>query len=123
MTFSDQLAIAWSWLLVPILVAAATGCASHKAQSTTTSSRNPDVKQVAPTQFGPAPARIRSVDSQYKFVVIDFTSRVMPAVGTELTVYREGKRVGAVRVSEPVRAQFATGDVLDGDLLVGDEAR
>jgi hypothetical protein len=123
MKLSDQLAIVSSWLLAVIVAAAATGCASHNAQSNSTPNRTRDVAKVTPAQFGPAPAKIRSVDPQYKFVVIDFTSRVMSAVGTELTVYREGKRVGTVRVTEPVRAQFATADVVDGDVQVGDEAR
>jgi hypothetical protein len=123
MRFSNQLAVAFSWLLPVIVAAAATGCASHNAQSSSAPNRTRDVAQVAPAQFGPAPARIRSIDSQYKFVVIDFTSRVMPAVGAQLTVYRNGKRVGLVRVTEPVRAQFATADILEGDLQVGDEAR
>jgi hypothetical protein len=123
MRFSDRFVVVSSWLLVALTLTATIGCASHNAQSTAASSRTSGVKQVAPAQFGPAPAKIRSVDSQYKFVVIDFTSRVMPAVGTELMVYREDKRIGAVRVTEPVRAQFATADVIEGDLHVGDEVR
>ncbi|HUK81249.1 MAG TPA: hypothetical protein VLZ12_01320 [Verrucomicrobiae bacterium] len=123
MNLSDRFVAAPSWLLAAVVTTAATGCASHNAQSTATTGRARDVTQVAPAQFGPAPAKIRSVDSQYKFVVIDFTSRVMPPIGTELAVYRKGKRVGVVRITEPARAQFATADVLEGDPWVGDEAR
>jgi hypothetical protein len=63
------------------------------------------------------------VNAQHKFIVIDFTSHAMPLVGTELTVYRDGQRVGAVRITEPVRAPFATADIIEGELQVGDEAR
>ena len=123
MNLSDRLAKVPSLLLAALVTAAAMGCASHNAQSGAATGHNRDVSQVAPAQFGPTPAKIRSVDSQYKFVVIDFTSRVMPPIGTELTVYRAGKRVAVVRITEPARAQFATADVLEGDPQAGDEAR
>jgi len=40
-----------------------------------------------------------------------------------MTVYRDGKQVGTVQITEPVRARFATADILEGELRVGDEAR
>ena len=81
------------------------------------------VVQVVPAQIGPPPARVRKVDTTYGFVVLDFTARAMPPAGTHLTVYRNGIKVGEVQITEPVRAQFATADVLAGGLQVGDEAR
>ncbi len=68
-------------------------------------------------------ARIVSLNSEHEFVVIDFMSRMVPAVGTRVNVYRNGKRVGAVRITEPVRAQLATADIVEGEVHVGDEAR
>ena len=56
-------------------------------------------------------------------MVIDFVSRVVPAVGTQVNVYRGDKRVGTVRITEPMRAPFTTADVLEGQVHVGDEAR
>ncbi len=79
--------------------------------------------QVEPAQFGPAPAKITYVSTEYKFVVIDFVSRTMPPVGTRLDVYRDEKRVGTVQITEPVRARFATADILEGELRRGDAAR
>jgi hypothetical protein len=80
---------------------------------------------VAPTpaQFGPAPAKIALVNSELQFVVIDFSSRVMPPVGTRLNVYRGDKNIGVVRITEPVRARLATADIVEGEIRVGDEAR
>jgi hypothetical protein len=77
----------------------------------------------APAPLGPAAAKIVSLNTEHRFVVVDFTSRKMPAVGTRVTIYRNGKQVGAVRITEPVRAQLATADILDGEVHVGDEAR
>ena len=73
--------------------------------------------------FGAAAARITVVNTEYKFVVLDFTDRAMPSLGTELNVYRGERKVGRVRVTEPVRSRFATADVLEGELRGGDEAR
>jgi len=100
------------------------GCA-HGPSGARTAAPNPkpDEAQVAPFQFGAAPARIASVSAQYRFVVVDFSSRSLPSLGTKLLVYRDGRRVGVIQITEPVRAQFATADILEGDLRVGDEAR
>jgi hypothetical protein len=38
-------------------------------------------------------------------------------------VYRADKRVGEVQLTEPVRARFATADILTGEVRVGDEVR
>ena len=85
----------------------------------------PDNRRVEPssTELGTMAARIVSLNSEHEFVVIDFTSRMVPAVGTRVNVYHNGKRVGAVRITEPVRAQFATADIMEGEVRVGDEAR
>ena len=83
----------------------------------------PDEAQGAPFQFGAAPARIVSINAQYRFVVVDFSSCSLPPLGTKLQVYRNERRVGAIQITEPVRAQFATADILEGDLRVGDQTR
>ena len=66
--------------------------------------------------------KIASVNSELGFVVVDFASQPMPAVGTRLNVYRGHIRVGTVRITEPVRAPLATADIVEGDVRVGDEA-
>jgi|HubBroStandDraft_3_1064219.scaffolds.fasta_scaffold391641_2 hypothetical protein len=77
----------------------------------------------SPAQLGPPAARIVSLNSEHDFVVIDYTSQMIPDVGTTVNIYRNGKKVGAVRITEPVRAQFATADIVEGEVHVGDEAR
>ena len=57
------------------------------------------------------------------FVVIDFAPQTMPAPGTRVNVYRGGKRVGAVRITEPAHPPLATADIVEGEARVGDEAR
>jgi len=76
-----------------------------------------------PPDLGTAAAKIVSLNSEHGFVVIDFTPQMAPAVGTRVNVYRNGKQVGVVRITEPVRAQFATADITEGEAHVGDEVR
>jgi hypothetical protein len=68
-------------------------------------------------------ARIASVNAELGFAVVDFAAQTMPPVGTRVNVYRGDKRVGTVRITEPVHAPLATADVVDGEVRVGDEAR
>ena len=77
----------------------------------------------SPAQWGPPPAKVVSLNPEHDFVVLDFTSRLVPPVGTRVDIYRNGKRIGAARITEPIRAQFATADILEGEVRVGDEVR
>jgi hypothetical protein len=88
-----------------------------------TESGGADTIRVVPGQFGPAPAEITKLDTKYRFVVVDFSSRVMPPAGTRMTVYRDDRPIGEIELTEPMRPQFATADILKGELQVGDEAR
>ena len=72
---------------------------------------------------GAAAAKIVSVNSDLGFVVVDFASRTVPTVGTRVSVYRGDKRIGAVRITEPVHSPLATADIVEGEVRVGDEAR
>ena len=90
------------------------GCASPKP---------PSSLQNTPTLIDLAPAKITIVRSEEKFVVIDFSSRTMPALGTKLTAYRAGQKVGTVQLNGPARGRAAVADILAGDLNVGDEVR
>jgi hypothetical protein len=98
-------------------VTVAIGCAKQTPKAGVAPS------EATPAQFGPAPAKITLVNAEYRFVVIDFLGRVIPSVGTRLSVFRDGQRVGAVRVTEPMRSRFATADIEEGDLRAGDVAR
>ena len=77
----------------------------------------------SPAQLGAATARIVSVNSDLGFVVVDFASQTVPTPGTQVSVYRGDKRVGAVRITEPVHTPLATADVIEGEIRLGDEAR
>lgn len=103
---------------------AAMGCAgNHSRSAAAAPTAKPNPASAAPVPVEVPSARITLVRSEYKFVVIDFSSRALPPLGARLTVFRNGKRVGEVQITEPVRARFAAADILDGELRAGDEAR
>jgi hypothetical protein len=77
----------------------------------------------APEELGSGTAKIASVNAEHGFVVVDFGSQTMPEAGTLVNVYRGGKRVGGIRITEPVHAPLATADVVEGEMRVGDEVR
>jgi hypothetical protein len=108
-----------------VLAAASVGCLGRGMTASSRPATGPEPRRMepAPSQFGPAPAKIVSVNPELKFVVIDFSSRVMPPVGTRLSVHRGDKKIGEVRISEPVRARLATADIVEGEVHAGDEAR
>jgi len=100
-------------LLTILLLTFAAACANQHAKP-------PPAR--LPTQFAAAPAHITQVNDQFHFVVIDFSGRTLPAAGTRVSIYRGGQRVGIVEITEPIRSHFATADILEGELHVGDEA-
>ena len=108
--------------LIPsiLLFAVLTGCATQSvppAKSPTGTGKKPA------EQFTASGAKITHVDAKLRFVVLDYRSRAMPAIGTRLVVYHDGQRVGEVQITDPVRVNFATADILTGEVRVGDEAR
>ena len=117
--FSSKFRTAAMCLLLASVVG---GCASNPPPRPVPQPQ-PSRLELAPSQFGPGPAKIVSANPELRFVVIDFSSRVMPPIGTRLDVYRGEKNIGAVQITEPVRARLATADIVEGDVRVGDEAR
>jgi len=70
-----------------------------------------------------SPAQLTAVNAEHRFVVADFGGQTVPAPGAELGIFRGDKAVGKIRVTEPMRGRFVTGDILEGDLRVGDVVR
>ena len=103
-----------------LLGALLTGCATQVPPPAKTPAA-PAGTPVA--QFAAPGAKITHVDARFRFVVLDYRSRPIPFLGTRLGVYRAGQRVGEVQITDPVRMGFATADIRNGELHVGDEAR
>jgi hypothetical protein len=63
---------------------------------------------------------IMLVNPNKNFAVIDFGTGSVPPGGTELSVYRGGRMIGAIKITEPVKAPLASADIVNGTLASGD---
>jgi hypothetical protein len=107
-------------MVMGLATALLSGCLGSGA---TAPAGTPAGAQLEPSSSQTGVAKVASVNTELGFVVVDFAAQPMPPVGTRVNVYRGDKRVGTVRITEPVHAPLATADVVDGDVRVGDEAR
>lgn len=100
------------------------------APSATTTAKVPE-KPAGPKPVAPLPPPAKTsakvvmvkAESEYRFVVIEFSTSDIPSAGSLLTLYRGKDRVASVKVTEPVRPPHVTADIVDGQPRVGDEVR
>lgn len=111
-----------TWRIASILLLAATGCATRTPRPSLPVAPT-QTSSIAPVNFGVTTGKIAILNAQLKFVVVDFGGQRQPPVGATLGVFRAGQRSGTIRLTEPVRGQFVTADILDGEPKPGDEAR
>ena len=67
--------------------------------------------------------RVELVNAEARFVVISFPPGPVPQTDQRLSVYRNGLKVGEVKVSEPRRENNTVADILAGDVQLHDEVR
>ncbi|MBU6399956.1 MAG: hypothetical protein KGS61_06540 [Verrucomicrobia bacterium] len=75
------------------------------------------------TLINPLIGRVASVNPSLRFVVLDFSLNRLPALGQPLNVYRQGQKVGELRVSGPVLDNHVVADVVAGAAQPGDQVR
>ena len=78
---------------------------------------------VSPATIAPATGRIARVNPDGAFVILSYPLGKVPPVGRRLSVYRDGMKVGELKVSEPQYQQHTAADILAGEARAGDEAR
>jgi hypothetical protein len=67
--------------------------------------------------------RVISVNERLRFVIADFAFHRMPQPGQRLGVFREGRRIGEVRVSGPFDGAVLVADIMAGEAGVSDLLR
>lgn len=67
--------------------------------------------------------KIATVNDTARFVIVTFPVGHVPPVDQPLNVYRNGLKVGELKVTEPQRDEFTAADIVTGDTAVGDEVR
>jgi hypothetical protein len=66
---------------------------------------------------------IASVNPTLRFVVIDFYLKPLPQVDQRMSVYREGQKIGEVKISSQSRNSIIAADLVAGEARTGDEVR
>lgn len=75
------------------------------------------------TPVNPIQGRVTVVNARLRFVIVDFAFSQPPALQARLGLYRDGQRIGEVRISGPVNGTSIVADVLSGVAEVGDLVR
>lgn len=104
------------------------GCAGPKqkqsrdAAASDYSLKGKDQKLIV-TPGTPLIGRVVRVNVNARFAILNFPVGTMPAPGQQLNVYRQGLKVGEVKVSGPQEDDNIVADIVNGDAQVGDELR
>jgi hypothetical protein len=112
-----------SVLGVLLLVATlANGCAGFEHQPKAAKA-SPATAPAIVTPDNSLTARVVSYNSAGRFVVLGFPVGQMPKLEQGLFLYRNGIKVGEVRVTGPQRDNNIVADLATGEAQVGDEVR
>lgn len=105
----------------PVKKAAKPKPAPKPAPVAKTAPPKPAATKVAAAKPGSFEGAVRQVNSEYKFVVIEFESETPLAAGSELKIWRAGKLVGTARLEEPLTHwPLGTATLTDGSPEQGD---
>ena len=111
-------------LALVIAVMLVAGCAYHRPAHT--------AKPATPAAVAPPPivtpdnsltARVVSYNASGRFVVLSFPVGQMPKPDQSLFLYRDGLKVGEVKITGPQRENNIVADLVTGEAEVGSEVR
>lgn len=109
----------FSMFLALALALAASGCSlfHHKVETTAPAATKP--APIITPDFSLA-AKVISVNTVGRFVVLSFPASLMPKVDQTLFLYRSGLKTAEVRVTGPQQDNNTVADLVSGDAQVGD---
>jgi hypothetical protein len=119
-------------LFMVVSLLALTACSGNRAATTKAgppAAQNFGVRTnapgltVSPATNASAAGRVARVNSGAAFVILTYPIGKLPPVGKRLGVYRNGMKVGELKVSEPQYQQNTAADITAGEAQAGDEAR
>lgn len=113
-------------LLLLACVVAIAGCASKKSSefgdvpgpSPAVTAGNPIVKPSAVLN-----GKVVSFNTVGRFAVLNFPMTRMPGLDQTLFLYRDGLKVGQVKITGPQRDDNIVADLVNGEAKAGDEVR
>jgi hypothetical protein len=108
-----------------ILIAAAslTGCAWLKHKPSATTKPAPVASNTIVTPDESLTAKVLSVNTVGRFVVLNFPEGRLPKVEQHLFLYRAGLKAAEVKITGPQQETSTVADIVSGDAQVGDTVR
>ena len=104
-------------LCAPLLLV---GCAGRKAGPVF--APLPDEKVIVTAETG-LQGKIIKMNSEGRFVILNFPIGHLPALEQRMNVYRRGLKVGEIKITGPQMDDDIVGDLLNGEAQAGDEVR
>lgn len=96
------------------------GCASHKSKTAPPAPPAPALIVTPDTSLA---GKVVSYDDVGRFVVLQFPTGRLPAVGQNLFLYRAGLKTAQIKISGPQLEDRIVADVVKGNAQPGDEVR
>jgi hypothetical protein len=120
-------------VMVATLLVLGTGCFLHKSGEAkgqgafadppnTVSSKTGDGKLIVTPETGLAGKVVRVVSSG-RFAVLNFPIGRMPSIDQRAEVFRQGLKVGELRITGPQLDDNIVADILTGEVQPGDQVR
>ena len=67
--------------------------------------------------------KVARVNSELRFVVLDFALKPLPQIGTKMNIYRGGQKMGELKISGPSDGGNIAADLMIGQTQPGDTVR
>jgi hypothetical protein len=100
----------------------AVACSSRKAAvDSATKSQPPAPKPIV--SLASSPGRVARVNAASRFVVVSYAVGSEPTIGQRLNVYRNGQKVGELKVTGPQNEGSTVADIVNGEIQLDDETR
>ena len=111
-------------MLFFVLLVSATalcGCATKRDAAAKASPNDNPKLLVTPEHL--LTGKVATYNVTGRFVVLDFPVGRMPVIDQIMFVYRQGLKVGEVKITGPERDTNTVGDLVSGEAQKGDEVR
>jgi len=109
------------WMTMPLVAGLfGSGCVSPKEPAQSSASAQESLL-VTPARF--VTGKVVTYTEAGRFTVLDFPPGRVPVLDQRLFVYRDGLKVGEVKITGPRRDNNIVADLISGEVRAGDEVR
>jgi hypothetical protein len=113
-------------VLLALAGVALAGCSwfrSKESPPPAASNTNVSMNAMIVTPRADPTGRVMRVNENGRFVVLNYPVGTLPLLGQRLYVYRQGLRVGELKVTGPQQDDNTVADIVNGEAQLGDEIR